>query len=315
MMKSSLFQMLNFKRVNFKMIEYKHLHPSCIEKLLLSEEERIQEIYKPRWIGYPSAHKILRQFEDILHHPRVSRMPNALLIGRTNNGKTDLLKKFCQAHLPDNNLSGGQMVAPVIYLQAPPSPAESDFYAAILSSLYERVPSSSTSAKRTRVVEVLRKIGLKVMCVDELHNALAGTSIKQQQFLNMLKYLGNELQISFIGCGTEDVLRAVSIDNQIQNRFPPILLPKWEMGSNYRMLLKTFELVLPLKEASDLHSGLVSKKLYAMTEGTIGELSTLLNQAARLAIQSGSEKITTSILAECGYTSPSERSREAARGV
>lgn len=191
------------------MTEYKHLHPRCIDKLSLSNEARIDEIYKPRWIGYPRAHQILQQFEDLLNYPRVSRMPNILLIGSTNNGKTDLLKKFCQAHLPDENVSEGQLNAPVMYMQAPPSPAESDFYAAILSSLYERVPSSSISAKRTRVIEVLKKIGLKVLCVDELHNSLAGSSVKHQQFLNMLKYLGNELQISLIGCGTEDVLRAV----------------------------------------------------------------------------------------------------------
>ncbi len=237
-------------------------------------------------------------------------MPNLLLIGSTNNGKTDLLKKFCQTHLPDENISGCQMNAPVMYMQAPPSPAESDFYAVILSSLYQKVPSSSTSAKRTRVVEVLKNIGLKVMCVDELHNSLAGTSIKQQQFLNMLKYLGNELKISFIGCGTEDVLRAVSIDSQIQNRFPPVLMPKWRLNKSFRMLLKTFEAIIPLKEPSNMHSGLICKKIHAMSEGTIGELSTLLNQASSYAIRSGYEQITTDILSSCGYIPPSERSRE-----
>lgn len=295
--------------------EFKYLHPSCVEKLSFSDDERISEIRKPRWIGYPAAHKILHQFEDLLRHPRVSRMPNALLIGSTNNGKTDLLKKFCQSHLPENSASSERMVAPVMFMQAPPSPAESDFYAALLSSLYERVPSSSTSAKRTRVIEVLRKIGLKVLCVDELHNALAGSTIKQQQFLNMIKYLGNELQISIIGCGTEDVLRAVSIDGQIQNRFPPLILPKWKADRAYKQLLKTFEAILPLKEESELYGGLLSKKIYALSEGTIGELSSLLNMAAIRAIQDGTEKITSEILSECGYVPPSERAREAARAI
>lgn len=294
---------------------YEHLHPNCVGKLALSNEDRVIEISKPRWIGYPVAHHILNRFEDMYRHPRVSRMPNALLVGSTNNGKTDLLRRFCQSHLPDDDPEGDSLVAPVIYLQAPPSPTESDFYAAVLSSLYERVPSSSTSAKRTRAIEVLRKIGVKVMCVDELHNSLAGTSVKQQQFLNMLKYMGNELQISFIGCGTEDVLRAVSIDNQIQNRFPPILLPRWKLDNSFRQLLRTFESILPLKKPSDLHKGLACKKIHAMSEGTIGELTTLLNRAATHAVRQGTEQITTEVLSHCGYVPPSDRSREAAAGL
>lgn len=297
------------------MNSYPHLHSSCIDKLEWDVESRIHDITTPRWIGYPRAHEILQRFEDILTHPRVSRMPNLMLIGRTNNGKTELLRKFCQQHVPDPNSSGDCLVAPVLYMQAPPAPSESDFYVQILSNLYERIPSSSTSAKRARVIEVLGKIGLKVLCVDELHNSLAGSSVKQQHFLNTLKYLSNELKISFIASGTEDLLRATSIDKQIQNRFEPILLKRWTLTREFRQLLRTFESILPLKMPSNLHTGLLSKKLLVLSEGTIGELSTLLNKATVYAVKNGIERIDMEALANCGYTPPSERTKHMTLGI
>lgn len=297
------------------MSSYSHIHPNCIDKLEQNSQDRIDYVIKPRWIGYPLAHEILQRFDDLYKHPRVSRMPNIMIIGRTNNGKTELLKKFCQRHLSEPNLTGETLVTPVLYLQAPPSPNESDFYAEILNSLYERVPASSTSAKRARALHVLRKIGVKVLCIDELHNSLAGSTIKQQQFLNTLKYLGNELSISYIASGTEDLLRAVSVDTQIQNRFEPILLPKWKLNREFKQLLRTYESILPLKQPSKLYEGLLCKKILATCEGTIGELSALLNKATVYAIRNGNEQIDVNVISDCGYVSPSERIRDTANGI
>lgn len=294
---------------------YPHLHESCISQLDLDIDSRTDIISKHRWIGYPLAHDILHRFDDLIRHPRISRMPNLMLIGRTNNGKTEILKKFAQKHLPNTNEKADSIIAPVLYMQAPPSPNEADLYTSILSSLYERIPAASTSAKRTRTIEVLSKIELKVLCIDELHNSLAGSSTKQQQFLNTLKYIGNELRISFIASGTEDLLRVVSSDKQIQNRFEPILLPKWKRNKDYLQLLRTFESILPLRKPSQLHSSLMSKKLLAISEGTIGELSKLLNKAAVYALRNEIESITPEVISKCGYVSPSERSKNTALGI
>lgn len=292
------------------MEEFPHLLPKTAEKLSLSDEERIIEIGCERWIGYPKAQEVLQRFDDILKHPRVSRMPNAMLIGRTNNGKTDLVKRFCKSHLPQMPENGGRLNAPVMFIQAPPSPNESDLYVAILTTLYERVPTSSTAAKRARVLHILREIGLKVLFIDELHNSLAGSTTKRQQFLNALKFLGNELQISIIASGTEDLLRAVAIDNQIQNRFATILLPRWKYDRQFKQLLMTFERLLPLHQPSKLHEGLLGKKIFALSEGAIGEVSNLLDAASIYAIRHKTECITTEVLDNCSFQVPSERSSQ-----
>ncbi|WP_321849511.1 TniB family NTP-binding protein [Pseudomonas paraveronii] len=295
------------------MRDFSHLHPGTIENIDLEPGARIQWLKKPRWIGYPRAQELMGKLEDLVCHPREARMPNMLLIGNTNNGKTRLIRSFAERHLAEENPYGEHIIAPVLYIQAPPAPSEAGFYSEILSTLYEKVPASSTDAKRARAIQVLKGIQLKVLIIDELHNILAGASVRQQQFLNMIKYLGNELQISIVGCGTGDLLRAVSIDPQIQNRFTPEILPKWQMNKEFRQLLMSFERVLPLKKRSILHEPLLAGKILAMCEGTIGELSTLLNLAATHSIRQGCEQITDDILNSCGYTSPSDRTRLAGR--
>jgi hypothetical protein len=295
------------------MSTYAHLHPSTAEHIELDGEQRILWLKQPRWIGYPRAQDILGKLADLVHHPREARMPNMLLIGSSNNGKTRLIQHFAQRHPAEENRGGEHIIAPVLYIQAPPAPSEAGLYSEILTTLFEKVPSSSTEAKRARVIQVLRGIQLKVLIIDELHNILAGASMKQQQFLNMIKYIGNELQISIVGCGTGDLLRAVSIDPQIQNRFVPELLQKWQMNKEFRQLLMSFERVLPLRSPSTLHDPAIASKILAMCEGTIGELSTLLNLAATHAIRHGQEQITAEVLNACGYVSPSDRTRQASR--
>ncbi|UGA40744.1 TniB family NTP-binding protein [Chromobacterium haemolyticum] len=132
----------------------------------------------------------MAKLEDLVDHPREARMPNMLLIGGSNNGKTRLIQHFAQRHPAEENPGAEYMIAPVLYVQAPPTPSEPGFYSGILNALFESVPTSSTDAKRAQVIRVLRGIQLKVLIIDELHNVLAGSSVKQQQFLNMIKFLG-----------------------------------------------------------------------------------------------------------------------------
>lgn len=294
------------------MSDYSHLHEQTIEHIDSGVDHRIHFLKSPRWIGYPCAQDILAKLEDLVRHPRQARMPNMLLIGNSNNGKTRLIQEFAQRHLSNENVGGEHIVAPVLFIQAPPAPSEAGIYSEILSTLFEKVPTASDAARRARVIQVLRGVELKVLIIDELHNILAGSSTKQQHFLNVIKYLGNELQISIVGSGTGDLLRAVSIDPQIQNRFTPELLPKWQMGKEFRQLLKSFEMILPLRKPSHLYEPALASKILAMSEGTIGEISTLLNLAATHAIKQKIELIDANVLNSCLYVSPSDRTQAAA---
>lgn len=286
---------------------YAHLSPKAAEKVELSTDERISHIKQPRWIAYTRSKEILDKMEDLLTYPRQSRMPSMLVVGESNSGKTSLLQKFLSLHPADPNLEGEAAKIPILVIEAPPSPDEVSIYAAILRRLFKRNPIESTAAKRNRVLGVLSKLDLGAIAIDELNNLLAGSVKNQRQCLNALKYLSNELRVPLICFGTPEALSVVQIDPQIQNRLVPEVLPRWHKDDEFLRLLMSFERVLPLKEPSNLAQDVLAQKILSISEGTIGEVSSLLRSASIWAIKNGQEKLTLDALQKCGYVSPSLR--------
>lgn len=293
------------------MTQVHHLNDSARAVLNLSTEERIQKIRNERWIGYPKAKSILAKLEDLLIYPRCTRMPNLLIVGDTNNGKTMLVQRFSKLHPAEDNPDGDGVIAPVILIQAPPVPDEGRFYNALLEKLFAPYrPSERIDKKQFQAIKLLRYIGLKVLIIDEIHHILAGNLNRQRAFLNVIKYLGNELQISIVGVGTKDAYRALQTDPQLSNRFESTVLPRWELDVEFLRLLASFERMLPMKESSKLTDNQIASRLFAMSEGYIGELSQVLSRAAVHAVLSGSENIDLGVLRNIDWVPPSQRKRQ-----
>ncbi|MDW7646483.1 MAG: TniB family NTP-binding protein [Desulfuromonadales bacterium] len=270
--------------------------------------ERIDKIKQSRWIGYPKAQEILKSLDALLSHPKVNRMPNMLIVGPTNNGKSELVKRFQELHPARDNPKGNSTYAPVVVVQAPPVPDENRLYNNILTKVFcPHRPKDPAVVKEPQVLEVLNRIGVRILIIDEIHSILAGSTERQRQVLNVIRRLGNELKISIVAVGIKDAFRAIQTDPQLANRFKPALLEKWTLNNDYLRLLASFEKLLDLEKPSRLHETSLATRLLSMSEGTIGELSTLLNDAAEFAIESGEECITHSLLDRLRWLSPSDR--------
>jgi type II secretory pathway predicted ATPase ExeA len=291
-----------------------HLSEHAQATLALAVEERLDRIRRPRWIGYTRAKQLLDKLDDLLTHPKTHRMPNLLIVGDTNAGKTMLANRFVQLHPADKTLAGEAVIVPVLAIQAPPGPDEGRFYNAILEALATPYnPRERVAQKQIQVLRMLKRIGIRMLIIDEVHNVLTGSVTKQRQFLNVLKYLGNDLQITLVGLGTKEALRALQADPQLANRFEPAALPRWQLDQEFQMLLASFERALPLRQPSRLADEKLARKLLALSEGSLGELSVLLTSAAVYAVRSGTERIDEKVLAAIDWVPPSERRRRAER--
>lgn len=282
--------------------ETRKLSKRAHELLGATDEERLMHIDKPIFIPYPRAAEILSEMEDLLSHPKTNRMPNMLILGRSNNGKTEILREFLKRHPAEDRAELDTAYAPVIYVQAPPGPSEHLFLNKILMLLGIVVKQNESPEKKlAQVLQVLEGVQNKVLLVDELNALLAGSVTKQRFFLNMLKYISNELNISIVAAGTVAAQQAVQSDDQIKSRFPSRALPLWQEGESFRKLLYNFEYVLPLKQESTIFKGEMPSKLYGLSGGTIGELANILRSAAKHAIQFGAERITMDVIKECAF--------------
>lgn len=293
------------------MTEYEHLNDSARAELELSDEERIRKIQSPRWIGYTRAMNILKTMDDLLGYPKTHRMPNLLIVGVTNNGKTMIANRFFRKHQPSDNPGGDYIIAPVLMIQAPPVCDESRFYNVLLEKVFAPFRERDhVSKKQSQAINIMKNISVGMLIIDEIHNLLAGHTDKQRQMLNVIRYLGNELKIPIVGVGTMDAFQALSADPQLANRFEPAVINKWSMNTEYLRLLGSFERMLPLKIPSGLMEDALALKLLSMSEGTIGDLSRLLTKAAVYAVRNKTEKITEDVLNSVDWVQPSDRGRQ-----
>ncbi|RTZ50405.1 AAA family ATPase [Chryseobacterium arthrosphaerae] len=288
-----------------------HLHNKTQELVnTLTDDERIKSVKKPKWIGYTQAKKIHKKLEDLRDYPTNLRMPNLLLIGDSNNGKTALLNKFTATNPSFIIEETQELMLPALMVQAPPEPDEKRFYNIILENLYAPYKSSEKiEMRQQRTIHLLKKLNVKILIIDEIHHLLAGTISKQRLFLNVLKYISNELQISLVCSGTREAFNAIQTDPQLANRFEPKVLPKWNNDEEYLRLLASFERILPLKNPSHLIENSLCSLILSKSEGLLGGISKILELSTILAIETGIEKISKNIIENIDYTPPSERKK------
>src|SRR5260370_41195279 len=105
---------------------FAHLLPQIRALADAPAEMRIRRIRTDRWIGYARAEAALAAMEDLLTFPKRMRMPNLLLVGPSNNGKTMIVEKFRREHVrvAEADVREGAITVPVLKVQMPPAPDE-----------------------------------------------------------------------------------------------------------------------------------------------------------------------------------------------
>lgn len=289
-------------------IDLLHLTPTAQTVAMLPDSERIRKIRSEHWISYTLAQQALVELDSLFNWPSRQRMQNMLLVGETNNGKSMIVEKFRRQYLSEISEDGSQEIIPIVIMQMPSDPAIGRFYTMLLYAMNTPI-SGKLKVQELEILSLrfMKATHVRMLIIDELHNLLAGGPTVRQEFLNLLRFLGNELRIPIIGVGTVDAYSAIRRDPQLENRFKPFILPKWQEGNDLEVLLASFVATFPLRKASDLRNQEMMRYILARTEGTIGEIATLLRSAAIMAIETGEEAINSKILAIVDYSSPTER--------
>ena len=148
--------------------KYQHLLPSTRPLADETDELRIRRIRTDRWITYARAEGALTAMEDLLTFPKRTRMPNLLIVGPTNNGKTMIVEKFRRAHPVDeaSMTEGGIARIPVLKVQMPNGPDERRFFGAVLVALgFPYLPSESISRRQDSAIRLLKTTGVDLLII------------------------------------------------------------------------------------------------------------------------------------------------------
>lgn len=282
-----------------------------------ANDDRIDQVLKNRWINYPKASQVLKSLEMLLRFPKSDRMQNLLIMAESNNGKTTLARRFVNAHPPyfetieeeGTRLPIEIVVRPVVMVQCPHIPHEKSLYYSVLDQLnlpYRK--STRPEYLKQNVINGMKDMKVQILVLDEIHHVLSGSAAKQREFLNLIKYLSNEAQISIVALGTIQASFALKAEKQLDTRFDKVIIPKWNYDDDFLRLLATIEKMLPLEKESELTDDGLSQKIYQMSHGILGEVVRILKLSAVEAIESQEEKITNRTLENLNYRSPFDHS-------
>lgn len=287
---------------------YPHLNDAALDLIDRTDEQRIYAIREGSWLGYKDAKHILARMDELLNYPRITRMPNILLVAPSFNGKTSILRRFVSQHLPDLDPLNEITICPVVMVEAPPKPDISDFYTRILDALMAPYkPTASVQEKYSQIKRLFRQMEVRMLIVDEIHHLIAGSLNRQQEFRNALKSLGNETMVAMVTAGIEDAYNAFNTDPQMSSRFTPEELPLWKANNEFGSMLATLELRMPLKLPSNLKEPSTMLAIHTRSEGTFGDMCDLVKELAVDAIRSGTEQITLMQVNTMKWVPPSKR--------
>ena len=160
-----------------------HLNEATREAAAGSKEERILYLNRPVTIMYPRIQNLMRLMSRYMEYPKKDRMPNLLIVGESNIGKTTAVRKFAALH-PDIVYEDEEAISrvrkPVVVAMAPSTVDEKNLYIAILEQFWASFRPNDTTAKlRSQVKYLMRECDVRMLIIDEIHNILETTSRSQ----------------------------------------------------------------------------------------------------------------------------------------
>ena len=112
-----------------------HLTDDAGAVLAESIDDRIYFIRSKRWIAYPKAIEILGHLNDLLKHPRTTRMPSLAVYGDSGMGKSMLVEKFKDDHSQSAHAWPHKPRSKLLVVELAGRPSERRLFAQILAVL------------------------------------------------------------------------------------------------------------------------------------------------------------------------------------
>jgi len=260
------------------------------------------------------------QAKSNFHLPPGAR-PGSVIDGDAHIGKTTIVTQFGRSYektlrkrYPGERTEAGDEFVPVLYLTLAAGTTVKGLSRQILDFYgYPTAPRATQVELTMQVQKAAHRCQTTLAIFDDIH-FLKLSNQSDREVNDHLKYLANVIPATFvyagIDCEESGLLREgksrmrEKAFSQTGSRFTLHRIEKFRLDTeeearHWVALLAAIERELVLIKSSE---GMLSQKLwrylFERTHGDIGSLTSLLRQGALLAIENGSERITTSLLDE-----------------
>lgn len=282
-------------------LRYSHLDPSLWPLMAQGPEARLRYLDEDCFIEHPLATYVLERLERLVTYPKSRRPPGIFLVGESSIGKTTVLEEFERRFPAEARPDRDHAYVPVLRIQFPERGGDK-IWGEITKALNLQIsPNATSDRKRDAALEFMDRLGVRVLVVDELANAVNTTVLKQGLALNTIKSIMNHLKRPVVVGATFEVHDVIRREEQMYRRFEMVYLTKFEYDHAFKVFMRGWESVLPLDEPSFLATNeKLGKRIIEITNGLTGDIERLLKTAARKAIRCGGG-ITLDLLDDCGF--------------
>jgi hypothetical protein len=130
-----------------------------------------------------------------------------------------------------------------------------------------------------------------VLVIDEINSILTGTPRQQRLFLQLLRFLSNDLKMALVCAGLPEARHALMSDPQLRSRFCDIELPLWRMDADLQAFVTRLVSGLPLRRPSPIDSPKLRRLLVERSGGITICICRAFEKAVIAAIRRGREMI------------------------
>jgi len=274
-------------------MDLSHLAPKAQQIALLDDEARIAYCDMPVWIKTSGTKSFLDAVAGMIELQRIGSRSCLGLIGVSGIGKTTMVERAeALFNTPD--------ATRIVLIDLAPYGRHIDLQEIFLSQIgfKEKVKAMSNSNGVKRTKERLQHMQSAVCILDEA-NALAGvrSTLIQPNYTFLRGMANRDVGLSVIVVGTEELKTHLSVDPQCRSRFGLWEVPEWKADSeDFSRFLKAFVKFMPLRRVSVLHTREIQTSLVNECNGSTREIVKVLIASAKLAIQSGEERIDKGLI-------------------
>jgi hypothetical protein len=235
-----------------------------------------------------------------------------LLMGLSGSGKTTIIGSYLD-RFPDE-FRGLKDQRRILFVETPANCTLKAMAEKMLIELGDPLAGKGTEVQQTdRVVHYLQNLGTELVFIDEYHHLLGKDVSSAHRVGSWLKSLLNRGRVPMVISGLPTVEQLVDIDGELSRRTRQrcTLLPfVWDDPDDqmeFRWILLSYERVLQLEAPADLSGPYLAMRLFLASDGVVGNVRKLLENAVLIAARHDRAELATAVLADAWDRSPIDR--------
>ncbi|MDO9204066.1 TniB family NTP-binding protein [Methylotenera sp.] len=239
------------------------------------------------------------------------------IIGESRVGKTTLINTFLEKHKIVETKTG--RITGCVLITVPVKPNSSSLCEAILQGLgdFSAHKKDSESSKRFRVITLIKKLGVRLIILDEMQHFVGRwSSTVLHDAADSLKVIIDETCVMMVVAGLEYGRHLLHQNESFKGRvkrYIDLSRFDWEVRSSrmqFRGLLQAFQIEINPFELPDIRSEELAYRFYISSGGLMGYVINIIESAMHLAIVNKRFQITIEDLMEAHDVSTMESDRK-----